>query len=405
VSDAQPLRLAVYADNWYRPTADGVYADRSLVLFIAGVAAAAERTILLGQLDPDLPRAHYRVPDHVDFVGLPPYSSMLSLRAPVAMLGSLRTFWRQLGQVDVVWLLGPHPLCLAFAALAALRGKRVTLGVRQDFPTYVRTRHPGRRLVHLAGDLLEGAYRLIARRAPTVVVGPELAANFGRARHLLPISVSLVRDSDIADPAEAAGRAWNGEHTVLSVGRLETEKNPLLLADVLARLTRNPAQAAGQPASGLGNGWRFLICGEGPMEDELRGRLRELGVEDRAELLGYLPIHGGLMDRYRSANAFLHISWTEGMPQVLLEAFAAGTPVVATAVGGVPEAAGDAALLIPPGDPDAAAAALARIAAEPDLRRELVTKGIERVRGRTLEAESARVARFLADPDGSVQTG
>jgi glycosyltransferase involved in cell wall biosynthesis len=366
VSGARPLRVAVYADNWYRPTPDGVYADRSLVLFIAGVAAAAEHTILLGQLDPELPRAHYRVPDHVEFVGLPPYPSMLSLGAPLAMLRSLRTFWRLLPQVDVVWLLGPHPLCLAFAALAALRRKRITLGVRQDFPTYVRTRHPGRRLV-------------------------DLASNFSRARHLLPISVSLVRDSDIADPAEAASRAWNGERTVLSVGRLETEKNPLLLADVLARLD--------------GGDWRFLICGEGPMEDELRGRLRELGVEDRAELLGYLPIHGGLMDRYRSVNAFLHVSWTEGMPQVLLEAFAAGTPVVATAVGGVSEAAGDAALLIPPGDPDAAAAALGRIAADPELRRELVTKGIERVRGRTLEAESARVARFLADPDGSVPTG
>jgi glycosyltransferase involved in cell wall biosynthesis len=391
VSGARPLRVAVYADNWYRPTPDGIYADRSLVLFIAGVAAAAEHTILLGQLDPELPRAHYRVPDHVEFVGLPPYPSMLSPGAPLAMLRSLRAFWRLLPQVDVVWLLGPHPLCLAFAALAALRRKRITLGVRQDFPTYVRTRHPDRRLVHLAGDLLEGSYRLLARRAPTVVVGPDLASNFRRARHLLPISVSLVRDSDIADPAEAGSRAWNGERTVLSVGRLETEKNPLLLADVLARLD--------------GDDWRFLICGEGPMEDELRGRLRELGVEDRAELLGYLPIHGGLMDRYRSVNAFLHVSWTEGMPQVLLEAFAAGTPVVATAVGGVPEAAGDAALLIPHGDPDAAAAALGRIAADPELRRELVTKGIERVRGRTLEAESARVARFLADPDGSVPTG
>jgi glycosyltransferase involved in cell wall biosynthesis len=199
-----------------------------------------------------------------------------------------------------------------------------------------------------------------------------------------------VRDSDIVDPDAAAGRSWEGEHSVLSVGRLETEKNPLLLADVLARLD------AGD--------WRLLICGEGPLEGELRERLRSLGVEDRAELLGYLPIHGGLMDRYRSVNAFLHISWTEGMPQVLLEAFAAGTPVVATAVGGVAEAAGDAALLIPPGDADAAASALARIAAEPELRRELVRRGIERVRGRTLEAESARVARFLADPQDSVQT-
>jgi len=395
VSEARPLRVAVYADNWYRPTADGVYADRSLVLFIAGVAAAAEHTILLGQLDPKLPRAHYRVPDHVEFVGLPSYSSMLSLRAPVAMLRSLRTFWRQLPQVDVVWLLGPHPLCLAFAALAALRGKRIALGVRQDFPTYVRTRHPGKRLVHLAGDLLEGSYRLMARRAPTVVVGPELAENFRRARRLLPISVSLVRDSDIADPHAAAARPWERERSVLSVGRLETEKNPLLLADVLARLTQDADDGD----------WRLLICGEGPLEGELRERLRSLGVEDRAELLGYLPIHGGLMDRYRDVNAFLHISWTEGMPQVLLEAFAAGTPVVATAVGGVPEAAGDAALLIPPGDADAAASALARLAAEPELRRDLVNRGIERVRGRTLEAESARVARFLADPDGSVPAG
>lgn len=404
----RPLRVAVYADNWYRPTEDGIYADRSLVVFIAGVADAAEHTILLGQLDPELPRAHYRVPDHLDFVGLPSYPSMLSLRAPLAMLGSLRRFWRVLPQVDVVWLLGPHPLCLAFAALARLRGKRVALGVRQDFPTYVRTRHPGKRLVHLAGDLLEGSYRLMARRAPTVVVGPELAQNFRRARHLLPISVSLVRDSDIVDAEAAATRPWNGEHSVLSVGRLETEKNPLLLADVLAKLTPNPAQAAEPPASGNGGAWRLLICGEGPLEGELRERLRQLGVEDRAELLGYLPIHGGLMDRYRGVNAFLHISWTEGMPQVLLEAFAAGTPVVATAVGGVPEAAGDAALLIPPGDADAAAAALHRLATEPDLRRDLVRRGIERVRNRTLEAESARVARFLADPtgspDGSVQT-
>jgi glycosyltransferase involved in cell wall biosynthesis len=385
---SKPLRVAVYADNWYRPTDDGVYADRSLVLFIAGVAAAAEHTILLGQLDPDLPRAHYRVPDHLEFVGLPSYSSMLSARAPVAMLRSLGRFWRLLPQVDVVWLLGPHPLCLAFAALAFLRRKRIALGVRQDFPTYVRTRHPGRRLVHLLGDLLEGSYRLMARRAPTVVVGPELAQNFRRAKWLLPISVSLVRDSDIADPEAATARPWDGELEALSVGRLETEKNPLLLADVLARL----------------DGWRLLICGEGPLEGELRERLRSLGAEERAELLGYLPIHGGLMDRYRSVNAFLHISWTEGMPQVLLEAFAAGTPVVATAVGGVPEAAGDAALLIPPGDADAAAAALKRLEDEPELRRDLVRRGIERVRGRTLEAESARVARFLADPDGSVQT-
>ncbi len=76
------------------------------------------------------------------------------------------------------------------------------------------------------------------------------------------------------------------------------------------------------------------------MEGDLRARLDELGVADHADLLGYVPITGGLLDVYRSSHAFLHVSWTEGLPQTLFEAFAAGLPVVATAVGGVPDAVG-----------------------------------------------------------------
>ena len=378
------LRLAVYSDHWYRRREDGLYADRALVLFLAGVARRIERLVLLGQLDPELPRAHYRVPDEVEFAALPPYPSLLNPRALPAMARSLRRFWRVLDGVDAVWLLGPHPLCLAFAALARLRGRRVALGVRQDFPAYARSRHPGRRLVHLAADLLEGAYRLLARRCPTVVVGPAIARNYRRAARLLPISVSLVREADLADPAEATARPWDDGPTALTVSRLETEKNPLLLGDVLRRLDPR---------------WRMVVCGEGPLEQALRDRLRELEVDGRAELRGYLPIDGGLMDLYRSCNAFLHVSWTEGVPQVLLEAFAAGVPVVATAVGGVPEATGDAALLVPPGDAAAAAEALARLDAEPELRKRLVERGLDRVRSRTLEAESARVAEFLATSD------
>jgi len=374
------VRLAVYSDHWYRPRPDGLYADRALVLFLAAVARKLERMVLVGQLDPDLPRAHYRVPDALEFEALPPYPSLLHPRALVAMARSVGRFWRVLDRVDAVWLLGPHPLCIVFAALAALRRRRVTLGVRQDLPVYARSRHPGRRAVHLAADLLEGAYRLLARRCPTVVVGPQLARNYGRARRLLPVFVSLVREADVAGPGDAAGRGWGDELTVLTVGRLETEKNPLLLPEVLSRLDPR---------------WRLVICGEGPLEEDLRARVRELGVEDRAELRGYMPIDGGLMDLYRSSDAFLHVSWTEGVPQVLLEAFAAGLPAVATAVGGVPDVAGDAALLVPPGEAAAAAAALERLDADPGLRDGLVERARERVKRHTLEAESARVAAFL----------
>jgi len=378
------LRLGVYSDHWYRREADGLYADRAFILFLGGIARNVDRLVLAGQLRPDLPGAHYRVPDEIDFEALPTYPSLTHPSAIPAMARSLLAFWRMLGRVDGVWLLGPHPLCLAFAALALLRRKRVALGVRQDFPVYVRSRHPGRRSVHLAGDLLERAYRLLARRCATVVVGPELARHYRHARRLLPISVSLVREVDVASTdAVLAREPPERPLTALSVGRLETEKNPLMLADVAAR---------------LGDDWRLIVCGEGPLEDDLRARIDALGVAGRVELRGYLPLDGGLMDLYRSADALLHVSWTEGVPQVLLEAFAAGTPVVATAVGGVQEAVGEAALLIPAGDPDAAARALGRLASEPDLPARLAERGLERVRSRTLEAESARVAAFLAGP-------
>jgi glycosyltransferase involved in cell wall biosynthesis len=171
---------------------------------------------------------------------------------------------------------------------------------------------------------------------------------------------------------------------VLSVGRLEQEKNPLLLAEIIALL------CAADPR------WRLLVCGEGPLEDDLRRRLSELGVADRVDLLGYVPHDQGLREIYRSSHALLHVSWTEGLPQVLFEAFAARLPVVATAVGGVPAAAGDAALLVEPGDAHQPVAALTRVAGEPELRRRLTEAGAQRVASHTLEAEAGRVARFLA---------
>ena len=379
------MRLAVYTDYVYRREGDAVYAERAFALFLAALAEHVDRLVIVGRLDPRSGASHYRLPDTVEFVALPHYSSLVNVRESVpAMARSLWRFWRVLRDVDAAWLLGPYALSVLFAVLSALRGRRVALGVRQDLPRYVRSRHPGRRWVHVAADALEWTYRALARRWPVVVVGPELARNYGRARRVLPVTVSLVPEDAIATEAEAAGRSYDGELVALSVGRLEREKNPLLLADVLARLRE------------LDPRWRLVVAGEGPLEGELRERLRELGVADAADVRGYVPIDGGLPELYRSSHAFLHVSWTEGLPQVLFEAFAAGLPVVATEVGGVAAAAGDAALLVPAGDAERPAAELARVGSDAELRARLVTAGLARVREHTLEAESRRVAEFLA---------
>ncbi len=104
-----------------------------------------------------------------------------------------------------VWLLGPYPHAVAVGLLALLRRKRLVLGVRQDFPAYVRNRRPTRRWMHFAADLLELSWRLLARRAPVIVVGPELQRHYSHAPEVLEIAVSLVTASDV-QAGEGAGR-------------------------------------------------------------------------------------------------------------------------------------------------------------------------------------------------------
>ena len=382
------MRLAVYTDYKYRRDDTGVYAEKAFTLFIARLADELDGLVLLGRVDPEPGQWHYRLPDSISFVPLPWYRTLARpLSAAPAMLRSIRRFWRSLDNVDAVWLLGPHLLSIAFLTVAALRRKRVVLGARQDLPRYVASRHPRRRSLRALALLLEGTWRVLARRHPIVVVGPDLERRYRHAIAALGIYVSLVDESAIEDAHE--GRDYSDELTVLSVGRLEREKNPLLLADVLALLREHDPR------------WRLVVCGDGPMRDELMERLDRLGMSEYADLRGYVPMDDGLERFYRECHLFLHVSWTEGMPQVLLEAFAARLPVVATAVGGVAGAAGGCALLVPPGDAPAAAYELAKIARDRSLRARLTRVAADHARRHTAENETHRVADFLRSATGA----
>jgi glycosyltransferase involved in cell wall biosynthesis len=378
------MRLAVYTDYKYRRDATGVYAEKAFTLFIARLAEELDGLVLLGRVDPRPGRWHYRLPRSVSFVPLAWYPTLARpLRAAPGMVRSIRRFWRALDDVDAVWLLGPHLLSIVFAVVAILRRKRVVLGARQDLPRYVASRHPNRRLLRAVALMLEGVWRMLARRHPIIVVGPDLEHRYRRTRAALGIYVSLVEERAIEDAARERARDYSGELNVLAVGRLEREKNPLLLAEVLALLRENDPR------------WRLVVCGEGPMREDLLERLDRLGVREHADLRGYVPMDDGLARVYGESHLFLHSSWTEGMPQVLLEAFAARLPVVATAVGGVARAVDGCALLVPPGDPSAAARQLTGLARDPSLRSRLTQAGADHVRRHTVETESRRVADLL----------
>ena len=143
-------------------------------------------------------------------------------------------------------------------------------------------------------------------------------------------------------------------------------------------------------------GVTLAIAGDGPDRTALEQRARELGLGGRARFLGSVP-RDGVLRLFRAADAALLSSSWENFPHTVVEALAVGTPVVSTAVGGVPEVVtdGENGLLVPPGDPAALAAAVVRLFGDTALRERLARAAAPSVAGHTEEATFARIEEEL----------
>ncbi|WP_433793567.1 glycosyltransferase [Actinoplanes sp. CA-252034] len=332
--------------------------------------------------------ADFPLPGSPAVAGLPYYPAV----SPSALAGNavatVRAMWRHLDDVDHVWVFGPHPFGLLLVALAAVRRRRVTLGVRQETLAYFASRmKPGARRIGLgvALRLMDASWRLLSRRLPTTVVGAGIEKAYGGPRTgLYPMSVSLVRHRDLM-PA-GPRRELTGPIELLAVGRLAPEKNPMLLLDALALLhSRRPDR------------FRLTWVGDGELRSAVRERTAELGIEDIVSLPGFVPIGRELMAYYRRADLFVLTSVTEGLPQALVEAQANAVPIVATDVGGVGVVLDDgrAGVLVPSRDATALAESIDGLVEDSARLSAMVQRGRELAETRTLEATSASAAAFL----------
>jgi glycosyltransferase involved in cell wall biosynthesis len=147
---------------------------------------------------------------------------------------------------------------------------------------------------------------------------------------------------------------------ILAVGRLKAPKDFPTLIRALGDLPPDSFEA--------------LIVGDGPDRPGLEEEIQALELSDRVRLAGERRDVPQLL---AAADVFVLSSASEGLPVSVLEAMAAGLPVVASRVGGVPEQVsdGETGLLVEPGDPNELAAALHRLTADPSLRRRLGAAG------------------------------
>jgi glycosyltransferase involved in cell wall biosynthesis len=150
---------------------------------------------------------------------------------------------------------------------------------------------------------------------------------------------------------------------VLFVGRLARQKDPLTLVEAAARL-RTP-------------GAQVVLVGDGPLRGADEARIGRLGVGDRVHVAGF-QAHKDVPAWLAHADVFAMPSAYEELGSALLEAMQAGLPIVASDTGGIPDAVGDAARLVPPGDPAALAEAIDALLADPQARSRLSARATER---------------------------
>ncbi|MCL2422673.1 MAG: glycosyltransferase family 4 protein [Micrococcales bacterium] len=274
----------------------------------------------------------------------------LTDRVAAGDAGLLRTVRHVARGADVVHAHGLRAGTAAVAAVRSLRGCR---------PAVVVTVHQMPTGSAVAQGVSGVAERTVARGADLCLgVSSDLVERL-RDRGARRTGTALVaapdRPTPVRSPAEvrAALRVADGTLVVLTVARLASGQGLSLLVDAAAALFDRARP----------DRFRWLVAGDGPLHDDVDIQIALTGAP--VTLLG---ARADTADLLATCDVFCSTSPWEGRPLVVAQALALGAPVVATDVGGTGEVTGEAAVLVPYGDADLLAQALAGLLDSPEER-------------------------------------
>jgi glycosyltransferase involved in cell wall biosynthesis len=182
---------------------------------------------------------------------------------------------------------------------------------------------------------------------------------------MIPNAVDLKRFA----PRPIGARQPGAPMTVVYVGRIRPVKGTKVLVDAWPKV-----MAGGTDA-------RLVIAGDGAEREALAQNTRDAGVGNSVDFLGEVSDVPGVLAR---GDIYVQPSYQEGLPNAVLEAMAMGLPIVATRVSGNEDvvADGENGLLVPPGDPEALAAAIRRLIDDPALATRMGRRSREIVESR-----------------------
>jgi glycosyltransferase involved in cell wall biosynthesis len=270
----------------------------------------------------------------------------------------MRTLRRLLvaGRYDVVHFHLPYTAALGQLVVASLPRSRRPGVVYTEHSLWNMTP-----LIHKAlirASMGRGQKLVTVSQAAQDALPPTLRSRSRMVVHGVDLSRSdslVARRADIRASVRAELGIGEDEILFVTVANLRREKG----YDVLLDAARTLADR-GLPI-------RIAAAGKGPMETALTARHHHLGLGEQFRFLGQ---RDDVLRLLAGADAFVLASRQEGLPVVLMEATSVGLPMVATDIGGVPQVLTDGVegLIVPPGDPDALADAMERMALDGELR-------------------------------------
>jgi glycosyltransferase involved in cell wall biosynthesis len=225
----------------------------------------------------------------------------------------------------------------------------------------VLTHHHGDHLVYLGRRFQTALDRWAGRRYDVVVAISDAMRRFLITRYGYPESrIRLIRNGWEGSPAPHVGGGPNPR--VVSVANFRHQKGHPVLLEAFASVHRARPEA------------RLVLVGEGELQPEITHTIARFGLQDAVDLRGRVT---DVWEELAQADVFALASLYEPLGIAVMEAMAAGLPVVSTRVGGIPElvASGTTGVLVEPGDTDTMARELTRLLSDPSRRRALGEAG------------------------------
>lgn len=325
------MKIGVYLEAGYYKEGDTLFCEDVYTVLFNRLSLESDMTFsFLGRQYNCKKQNMYRLERYDPFFELTPFRNLvdLCLQWPKFKRRNRTTMQAFVQSVDRLLVMSPMPICIELVKWAVHYEKPVVLLARQDTRRVLPQRYQGiqKRVAAFLANAFEWRIeKLVMKHDLTVLaLGSQIARRFRLFSHqVYCMASSRYRLNDVVQSKTLSPIDWSRPVRLLFVGRVEVNKG---LSELLACLSGS-----------MPFDWCLTLVGDGAFMPEVKRLIGRYGIDDKVELMGFIPFGPELMQQYRLHDIFVLPSYSEGLPQVVLEAMAGGCLVLASNVGGIPD--------------------------------------------------------------------